>query len=176
MDVHTSSKTDDWATPQHVFDKLDAEFGFKLDVCADDDNAKADDYYTVVEDGLVQDWCGFGPVWMNSPYGRTIGKWIKKAYETAQRGHTVVCLLPSRTDTSWWHRYCAKSDDIRFVSGRIAFGDGTGRAPFPSVVVDFDGKCQRQRYLGSDEFTAEVEQSLAATDACLASLDGYLPA
>jgi site-specific DNA-methyltransferase (adenine-specific) len=175
MDVHTSSKTDDWANPQHVFDELDAEFGFKLDVCADDENAKADDYYTIEEDGLVQSWCGFGgPVWMNPPYGRTIKKWIQKAYRTTQRGTTVVCLLPSRTDTSWWHQYCARADDIRFVSGRISFGDGTGRAPFPLVVVVFDGKRQRQRYLGSDEFAAEVEWSLRALEDDVASANDFL--
>lgn len=165
MDAHFSSKTDDWATPQHVFGELDAEFHFTLDVCASDTNAKAEYYYTKDDDGLAEEWDG--TVWMNPPYGRTIGKWIKKAHETAQNGHTVVCLLPARTDTSWWLRHCAKADDIRFVSGRISFGDGTGRAPFPSAIVVFDGKRQRRRYLSEtvDVTIAKMEAELAAMDA-----------
>lgn len=114
---------------------------------------------------MAQEWVG--TVWMNPPYGRTIGKWIRKAYETAQDGHTVVCLIPSRTDTSCWHRYIAKADDIRFVPGRTSFRDGTGRAPFPSVVAVFDGKRQRTRYLAenSDAILMGMKTELAEMDA-----------
>jgi len=73
---------------------------------------------------------------MNPPYGREIGKWVKKAYESAQSGATVVCLVPARTDTAWWHDYCAKGE-IRFVRGRLKFGGSKNSAPFPSAVVIF---------------------------------------
>ena len=164
MQVHYSSKTDDWATPQSFFDEMDAEFSFDLDVCASADNAKASRFLTKEDDALSQTWSG--TCWMNPPYGRGIGAWIKKAYETAASGHTVVCLIPSRTDTSWWHRYCAKSTDIRFVSGRLSFGNGDGRAPFPSVVVVFDGKRTKQQFLADN-----VDQVFAGLDAELAEME-----
>jgi phage N-6-adenine-methyltransferase len=134
MAVHFSSKTDEWATPQDVFDRLDAEFGFDLDVCATPENAKCPRYYTKRENGLLQKWEGV--CWMNPPYGREIGQWVKKAYTSALEGATVVCLLPARTDTGWWHDYCMKGE-IRFVRGRLKFGDSKTNAPFPSAVVIF---------------------------------------
>jgi len=134
MAVHFSSKTDEWATPQDVFDRLDAEFGFVLDVCATPENAKCPRYYTKRENGLLQKWEGV--CWMNPPYGREIGQWVKKAYTSALEGATVVCLLPARTDTGWWHDYCMKGE-IRFVRGRLKFGDSKTNAPFPSAVVIF---------------------------------------
>jgi phage N-6-adenine-methyltransferase len=129
-----TSNTDLWATPQSFFDKLNEEFNFELDVCANDDNAKCDRYFTQETDGLKQDWKGI--CWMNPPYGRSIGDWVKKAYESSLKGSTVVCLLPSRTDTKWWHEYCMKGE-IRLVKGRLKFGDSTNSAPFPSAVVIF---------------------------------------
>ncbi|MGO7353916.1 DNA N-6-adenine-methyltransferase [Rhizobium ruizarguesonis] len=137
MDVHYSSKTDDWATPADFFAAQDAKYGFMLDVCADDFNHKCDRYFTRVDDGLKQEWTG--NVWMNPPYGRGIGAWVKKAYESAQAGALVVCLLPSRTDTKWFHDYCAKGE-VEFLRGRLSFGENPtakGRAPFPSVLVVF---------------------------------------
>ena len=107
MNVHFSSKTDEWETPQSTFDALDQEFHFVLDVCASQENAKCPRYFTREQDGLKQPWCG--ACWMNPPYGREIGKSIAKAANTARSGlGTVVCLLPARTDTRWWHEYCAK--------------------------------------------------------------------
>lgn len=134
MSVHFSSKTDEWPTPQDFFDKLDAEFHFELDVCATPENAKCDRYFTKRENGLLQKWEGV--CWMNPPYGREIGQWVKKAYESALEGATVVCLLPARTDTGWWHDYCMKGE-IRFVRGRLKFGNASENAPFPSAVVVF---------------------------------------
>jgi len=134
MAVHFSSATDEWPTPQDFFDRLNEEFHFTLDVCATPENAKCPRYYTKRENGLLQKWEGV--CWMNPPYGREIGKWVKKAYESALDGATVVCLLPARTDTSWWHDYCMKGE-IRFVRGRLKFGDANENAPFPSVVVVF---------------------------------------
>lgn len=130
-----SSLTDNWATPQAVFDKLNEEFGFTLDVCASDENHKCDRYYTVKDDALKQDWTGV--FWMNPPYGDIIGDFIKKAYESAKAGAIGVCLVPARTDTKWW-QYCWKATEIRFVVGRLKFGDSNQSAPFPSAIVVFD--------------------------------------
>jgi phage N-6-adenine-methyltransferase len=132
-----TSKTDLWETPQDLFDKLDAEFGFDLDVCALPENAKCERFYTPESDALWQEWTGV--CWMNPPYGRQIGRWIQKAYESSLRGATVVCLVPARTDTAWWHDYCMKGE-IRFLRGRVYFwkdGQPINPAPFPSAVVVF---------------------------------------
>lgn len=137
MAVHFSSKTSEWETPQDFFDLLNSEFHFELDVCAKPENAKCPRYFTPEEDGLKQKWTGV--CWMNPPYGREIGRWVKKAYESAQEGATVVCLLPARTDTSWWHDYCMKGE-IRFIRGRLKFGGAKHPAPFPSAVVIFRPK------------------------------------
>lgn len=135
MDVHFSSKTDLWETPQDTFDKLAAEFGpFTLDVCATSDNAKCQRYYTREDDGLAQPWDGV--CWMNPPYGRGIKAWMRKAYEASRSGATVVCLVPARTDTAWWHDYAMKGQ-IRFLRGRLKFGGAANSAPFPSAVVVF---------------------------------------
>lgn len=130
-----SSKTDDWETPQEFFNKLNGEFNFDLDVCATPENAKVEKYFTLEQDGLMQEWSGI--CWMNPPYGRQIGKWVQKAYEVGSRGGCVVCLLPARTDTKWFQDYCLKSNDIRFIRGRLKFGGSKNSAPFPSVVVVF---------------------------------------
>jgi len=100
LKVHFSSRRNNWETPRDLFDKLNEEFNFELDVCATSENAKCKKYYSPEEDGLKEEWKGL--CWMNPPYGREIGKWIKKAYESALAGATVVCLVPARTDTAWW--------------------------------------------------------------------------
>ena len=130
-----TSKTDMWATPQYFFDKYDNKYHFETDVCALQENAKCKRYFTPEQDGLKQEWHGI--CWMNPPYGRKIGDWVKKAYESSLRGATVVCLLPSRTDTRWFHDYCMKTKSINFIKGRLKFGDSKNSAPFPSVVVIF---------------------------------------
>lgn len=131
--VHFSSKTDEWETPQDLFDSLDKEFGFTLDVCASVGNAKCNRFFDKSLDGLTQDWSN-DICWMNPPYGREIGKWVKKAYESKT---TVVCLVPARTDTKWWHEYVMKAKDVRFIRGRLKFGGCKNSAPFPSAVVIF---------------------------------------
>ncbi|MEW9106742.1 DNA N-6-adenine-methyltransferase [Paenibacillus sp.] len=133
-----SSETDMWATPQWLFDELNHEFGFETDVCAVDGNAKCLKYFTPEIDGLSQTWEGV--CWMNPPYGRTIGKWMKKAFESSTDGATVVCLVPARTDTAWWHDY-AIHGEVRFLRGRLKFGDAKNSAPFPSAVVIFRPEC-----------------------------------
>jgi phage N-6-adenine-methyltransferase len=135
MNVHFSSASDEWATPPDFFAKCAEEFGsFDLDVCASAENYKAPRFFTKEHDGLTQDWRG--RVWMNPPYGRTIATWMRKAYESAQAGALVVCLVPSRTDTAWWHDYAAKGE-VRFIRGRLKFGGHHNSAPFPSALVIF---------------------------------------
>lgn len=141
MTVHYSSETVEWGTPQDFFDRLDGEFGFTIDVCAVPENAKCARFYSPDEDGLAQEWTG--TCWLNPPYGRKIGRWIRKAYEASRAGATVVCLIPSRTDTAWFHDYVVRGE-VRFVRGRLLFTRTGGetplrdeRAPFPSVVVIF---------------------------------------
>jgi phage N-6-adenine-methyltransferase len=134
MNVHFSSKTDLWATPQEFFNKYNDFYNFNLDVCANNENAKCKNYFTKDQNGLIQEWVGV--CWMNPPYGRTIKDWVKKAYESSLKGATVVCLLPARTDTKWWHEYCIKGQ-IEFIKGRLKFGNSKNSAPFPSAVVIF---------------------------------------
>lgn len=136
-----TSLADDWATPQALFDELDNEFSFTLDVCANKHNFKVANYFDVDRDGLAQVWDGV--IWMNPPYGRTIKAWMRKAYESWLAGATVVCLVPARTDTAWWHDYAAKATEIRFIRGRVKFvsadGAGSKPAPFPSAIIIFRG-------------------------------------
>ncbi len=134
-DALFSSKTCEWETPAYLFEKYNYKYHFNLDVCATDDNAKCLQYYTKEQDGLRQEWRGV--CWMNPPYGREIGKWVEKAYKSALKGATVVCLLPARTDTSWWHDYCMKGR-IEFIRGRVKFGNSKHGAPFPSAIVIFE--------------------------------------
>lgn len=79
-----TSQTDEWETPKDFFDAINKEFHFDLDVCATTVNAKCEEYYTKKEDGLSQKW--HGNCWMNPPYGREIGKWMKKALEASKEG------------------------------------------------------------------------------------------
>ncbi len=129
------SKTCEWSTPQWLFDALDAEFHFTLDPCATPLNAKCGHCFTLKEDGLEQDW-GTHAVFMNPPYGQAISNWMRKALESARQGATVVCLVPARTDTQWWHAF-AMQGEVRFLKGRVAFNGARHSAPFPSAVVVF---------------------------------------
>lgn len=130
-----SSNTDNWPTPINLFRQLDAEFNFNLDPCASDDNHKCARYFTIKDNGLSKKWGGDDRVFMNPPYGRNIGQWVKKARESAEQdGALVVALLPARSDTKWWLDVM-QSSEIRFIQGRLKFGDGKNGAPFPSVIV-----------------------------------------
>jgi len=134
--VHFSSASCEWPTPQDFFDKVNVEHGpFDLDPCASADNSKAPRYFTKDDDGLTKEWAG--RVWMNPPYGRTISRWMRKAYESAQAGAFVACLVPARTDTAWWHDYAAKGE-VTFIKGRLKFGGHKVGAPFPSALVIFN--------------------------------------
>lgn len=146
-----SSQNMDWCTPKDFFDNLNKEFSFVLDAAATDKSAKCERYYTPETDGLKSSWdCG-GAVFCNPPYGRQIGKWVQKAYEESKIGTTIVLLIPSRTDTIWFHEYIYNKAEIRFVRGRLIFTDEDGNpnfskdgkpisAPFPSMVVVYNNK------------------------------------
>ena len=127
-----SSENEVWETPQELFNRLNDEFHFDIDVCATSENAKCSKFFSPLDDGLSQDWQGV--CWMNPPYGKKIGTWMKKAMEAET---TVVCLVPSRTDTKWWHEYAMKASEIRFIKGRLKFGDSKNSAPFPSAIIVF---------------------------------------
>lgn len=151
MDVHFSSATDLWYTPPEIFEELDKEFGFVLDPCANSTNHKCESWYgpdhpdLSRRDGLSCDWAtevmliGGGGVFINPPYGRKIKNWVRKSYECSLSGINCVLLLPSRTDTSWFHDYCI-NEEVRFLRGRIKFGGSTNSAPFPSCIVVMRGK------------------------------------
>lgn len=128
-----SSNRDDWSTPIGLFSVLCQEFNFTVDVCADENNAKCLTFYDKNMDGLKQEW--IGSCWCNPPYGRGVNKWIEKAYKSSLSGATVVCLVPARTDTKWFHDFVLGKAEIRFVKGRLHFDDGKGSSPFPSMIL-----------------------------------------
>jgi phage N-6-adenine-methyltransferase len=132
----------DWETPPPIFEKYASRFAFTLDVCATPENAKCERYFTAADDGLAQDW-GSHTCWMNPPYGRAIAVWMKKAYEASQAGATIVCFVPARTDTRWWHDYALRGE-YEFLKGRVSFPRSDGKrstAPFPSAIVVFRPRC-----------------------------------
>jgi len=134
-----SSMRLDYATPREIFDQLDKEFDFTLDPCASKDTAKCRAFFDGVnKDGLKERWSG--RVFMNPPYGRELIKWMRKAWNEYFSGHcrVIVCLIPSRTDTKWWHEYAMRATEIRFIRGRVRFYNNRP-APFPSAVVIFRG-------------------------------------
>lgn len=136
--VMFSSQTDMWSTPQDFFDKLNDEFHFTLDPCADEFNHKCDRYFTKEDDGLKQDWGG-ETVFCNPPYGREIVKWVEKCFtEVYQKNcKCAVMLVPARTETQWFHKYINHKSEVRFIKGRLKFGGAKYNAPFPSMVVVF---------------------------------------
>lgn len=132
--VMYSSEKDDWETPQELFDYYNFQYDFTLDVAASDQNHKCKDYFTKEDDGLSKEW--YGMVWCNPPYGREIGKWVKKCAE--YKGLSVM-LIPARTDTKWFHEYILNNPrvEISFIRGRLHFNNSKNAAPFPSMIVVF---------------------------------------
>ncbi len=141
-----SSNSDSWETPQDLFNELHREFEFTLDVCATHKNSKCKRFFSEETNGLIQDWTG-EVCYMNPPYGREVSWWVKKARDSAVDGATVVCLLPARTDTRWFHDYiwdrathkAQTGVEIRLLKGRLKFGGSKNSAPFPSMIVIFRG-------------------------------------
>lgn len=137
-----SRESDEWETPQDLYDALNLEFKFSLDAAATQENRKCLHYIPRESDALTAPWfdiVGTKPIWLNPPYSK-IGQFMEKAYREAEKGCTVVCLIPSRTDTRWWHDYVMKAQEIRLIKGRLKFGGSTNSAPFPSAIVIFRGK------------------------------------
>ena len=137
-DVLFSSANDVWATPQDFYDKLNKEFNFNLDPCALPENAKCDKFFTPDQNGLIQDWEGY-TIFCNPPYGRKISEWVEKCYnESKKKNTTIVMLIPARTDTRYFHEFIYhKAKEIRFIRGRLKFGNSKNSAPFPSMLVIF---------------------------------------
>lgn len=136
MKVMSSSNDSSWPTPQEWFNALDLEFKFSLDPCCEIATAKCKKFYTPKEDGLSKSWAG-ERVFMNPPYGRQIGKWMEKAYTESRDNHaTVVCFVPARTDTVWWHSFAAKASEIRYPKGRVKNENGVAW-PMPIALVIF---------------------------------------
>lgn len=145
--IHFSSQSNEWETPQTLFDRLHHEFAFTLDAAATRANAKCPRFFTCETDGLSQSWAG-ERVWCNPPYGREIGKWIEKAATSG--AVLVVMLIPARTDTKAWHEYIFGKAEIRFLPGRIKFlqsGGATNPAPFPSAIIVFRKMLHSRRLL-----------------------------
>jgi len=133
-----SSKDNTWETPWRFFNELNKEFNFTLDPCAQDETAKCEKYHTAETNGLNKDWSK-DVVFMNPPYGGNTGTWIKKALDESRKGATVVCLIVSASDRSYWHDYIFPyAKEIRFIRGRIKFGSSKFTAPFASAVIVFD--------------------------------------
>lgn len=139
-DLMFSSKDDSWETPPSLFNILDMEFNFTLDPCCTKQTAKCKKFFTKEEDGLIQDWSK-DIVFVNPPYGREIGKWVEKSYNEAKKGAKVVMLIPSRTDTKWFHDFIYNKAEIRFLKGRIRFLQNKkelNAAPFPTMLIIFN--------------------------------------
>jgi len=131
-----SRATDEWYTPQDFYQKLDSEFSFTLDPCATAENAKTETFFTIDDDGLTKDWHGHS-VFINPPYSK-IKDWVKKCAEEAKKpGTRCVMLIPSRTDTRWFHEFIYNKAEVRFLKGRLKFGGAKWNAPFPNMLVIF---------------------------------------
>jgi len=141
--LFTSNK-EDWETPGNFFNSLNEKYHFKWDLAASNDNAKCNNYFTHDDNSLEQNWGGLdGNLFVNPPYGRELKLWVKKASEThLKNGQYLVMLIPSRTDTSYWHDYIFDHAEIEFLRGRLKFEvDGVSKdpAPFPSALVIYKG-------------------------------------
>lgn len=145
-----------WSTPQKLYDKLNAEFRFDMDVCADDDNAKCELFWHR-EIGLERDWRG--RCFLNPPYGREIGLWLAKARNEALGGATIVCLVPTRTNAPWWHDYAMQATEIRFIRKKLAFVSDNGKKGVPftghAVLAQDEGDKLASETQSGDEERAQ---------------------
>jgi len=139
-----TSKTAMWGTPPELFRLYNEVYDFQLDAAASDGNALCTNYFTSESDALLQDWSPYRRVWLNPPYGKGIEKWMRKAYEESQRGYIVVCFVPVRVDTEWWHDWVYNKAKVTFIRGRLKFvkleianDSKIGKAPFASALVTY---------------------------------------
>lgn len=164
-----SSKLPNWGTPQFLFDALNKEFNFTLDACADERNAKLQNYFDEQTNALSKTWSG--RVWMNPPYGRGIGNWVRHAWEQVDKGHAelVVALVPMRSETKWFHDCAMKAQEFRLLNKRLTFEmpDNSGvqivghNAPFPSVLLIFKKEAMPIRVSAYDVIGLENQRRAA---------------
>ena len=146
-----SSATNEWATPQEFYNKINKVYNFTLDPCCTKESAKCDTYFTQEDNGLSKSWKGH-TVFMNPPYGREIKDWIAKAHKEAEQpGTMVVCLIPAEQIHRYWHEHCMNAAEIILIKGRLSFGDGKGSAPFPSALVVFSNSVIKKTFVVSYE-------------------------
>ena len=131
------SKSHEYETPDSIFEPLNYEFQFTLDVAANSLNTKCVRFFSVDCDGLSQGW-GNNICWMNPPFGRQMKKWVEKAYKSYLNGATVVCLLPVRSNTVWWHQYCMRSTEIRLIKGEVKFKGNENGLWLPLCIIVFN--------------------------------------
>ncbi|MCK9458739.1 MAG: phage N-6-adenine-methyltransferase [Proteobacteria bacterium] len=141
FDSKFNSVKQDWETPDELFNKLDEEFHFNWDLAASESNKKCDLFYSETDNALIQEWKG--SCWLNPPYGDKNGKlkdWVIKSYKESQKycTTTIVMLIPARTNTNWWHEYCMKAKEIKFIRGRPKFSGATQGLPQPLALVVFE--------------------------------------
>jgi phage N-6-adenine-methyltransferase len=135
-----TSDRQDWETPPDLFKRYDDKYRFTLDVCATPENAKCREFISPEVNGLLWDWTEYR-CWMNPPYGREIGQWVRKAYIESTKGAFVVALLPARTDTAWWHNWVIGPNpqhpyaQVEYLRGRIKFVGAKSTAPFPNAIA-----------------------------------------
>ena len=135
------SKSVEYSTPKEIFEPLQREFNIILDVCASKENNKCDTYFSIERDSLKQDWHKVGNAWMNPPFSRKLKKWVEKAYQESQKGIVVVCLLPVRSNTIWWHKYIIDTKtEVRFLKGEIKFNGMDRGLWLPFAIVIFKKK------------------------------------
>lgn len=136
------SNKQDWETPLELFETLNNEFNFTLDAAASIENKKCDKFFDKETNGLIQNWTN-ETVWLNPPYGDSgykLSDWIKKAVMEMANGATTVLLIPARTNTNWFHDYCLKYGEVRFIRGRPKFVNAKYGLPQPLCFVIFRGK------------------------------------
>lgn len=134
-----SSNTDEWGTPEILFELLDREFDFNLDPCGSRNRilkSKGMITYFPPENGLEFNWNN-ETVFVNPPYSE-IASWCEKCFNESFTSNIIVMLVPSRTDTRYWHNYIMKAKEIRFIKGRLKFGGSKNCAPFPVSIVIFN--------------------------------------
>lgn len=153
------AKSTEWETPQPLFDSLNREFHFTLDVAASRENAKCEKYFTRRDNGLKQSWWN-EIAWMNCPYGKAISDWTLKAKtEASQHGATVVGLLPNRTDVGWFHKNCFFDAEIRLMEGRLKFS-GANSATFGSMIVVWSDRIVAPNVVTCDRLGRTIKRSI----------------
>lgn len=158
-ELHFSSKSNEWETPKHIFNYYNKIYNFQLDAAATKENALCENFYTLEDNSLIQNWNQYKTIWCNPPYGREIGKFVKKAYEESLKGCIVVLLIPARVDTKWWHEYCSLGN-VYFIKGRLKFTNkkfysyeeninkkNILSAPFPSAIIIFNNSNPTTNYI-----------------------------